>query len=314
MILFKDLISENETQIKSYMAWQNYDLNDTLLPVVDLLKDHALKLLSNSYGLFHVEQTILDELCADVFVYFPPLMQQLSISRIMTSESVVQVDILRETMTRTESGNIETEQNSELTVGTTNTDTSVLDSQQKNTGSVIVDNDVTTNQTGEVNIQNVSGIEMTGSRNVAVNHNLPEQAISGITGNLPVDAEGTPILTSAYIQTATENFATANPIDTSETSQQDSLNNSNTQNNTTTTNDVTVAETGTTTRTSTNAGSDNSESLTKTQNNQTVTEVNDREATNAQYAYEVKAFLDSVDAINAFRSWEDKFTWVVGII
>ena len=82
-IPFKDLIENNKTELMSYMEWNNYTMNDVTIPLVEELKEHALMVLSKSYGMFHVEPDILEPLEADIFVYFPILMQQLAISRLM---------------------------------------------------------------------------------------------------------------------------------------------------------------------------------------------------------------------------------------
>lgn len=312
-ILFRDLISENETEIKTYMSWENYDLNNTIIPVTEKIKDHALKVLSQSYGKFHVEQSILDELCADVFIYFPILLQQLGISRLMDAYGVVADDINTETFTRTELLESENEQNNELTVGTTNTDTTLLDTQQKTTGTVNVGNDMTSTQNSSTSIENSSGVEMTGNRNVNLNHNMPEQALTE-TGNFPVDLEGTPILKAAFVQAATESFNSSNPINSTETSEQTIANRTNGTNDSLTTNDITVADSGTNTKTSVNSGKDNSVSNSLTTAKNTITENRETNETNKQYAYEIKAFLESTDTLVAFGTWENRFSWVVGIV
>lgn len=313
-MLFKDLISQNETEIKTYMAWENYDLNDTTIPVVDLVKEHAITVLSKSYGLFHVEQTILDELCADVFIYFPVLLQQLAITRLIDAYGVVKEDVNTEEFTRTETLSSVTDQNSELTVGTTNTDSNVLNTQQKTTGTVSVENELNNTQNSSTTIENTSGVESTGNRSVNLSHNMPEQSINGSTGNFPTDPNGTPILTTSYVNNASENFNSSNPINTTETSEQTILNSNTGNNDSTTTNDLTVADTGTTTRTVVNSGSDNTESKTLTDSTNNINENRTRTETNKQYAYEIKAFLETADSLIAFKRWEDNFSWVTGII
>lgn len=313
-ILFRQLIQDNYADIKAYMNWQNYDLNETVLPVVEDLKDHALILLMNSYGMFHVEQDILDPFLADVFVNFPILMQQLSISRLMEATAVPTDDENTETLTRTEVLDSETEQQSELTVGTAINETTTLDTEHATTGTVTVAG--TTEQTGEneTDITNSSGVQMTGSRTVNLANSMPEQSISGSTSNFPVDPEGTPILSTSTVQSATQSFTTANPIDTSETSNQVQTASNTTETDQTTTNNITVADTGTTSRVLSNSGKDNSDSLTKTDSTNTITETRTLKATNKQYAYEIKAFLESTETLVAFRNWENQFSWVCGII
>lgn len=313
-ILFKDLVSANLIAIKSNMRWDNYSLNETTIPVVDLLKDHAISVLTKSYGMFHVEQDILDPLTADVFMYFPVLMQQLGITRLMDAYSVVKEDLNVDELVRTEVLEGEVDENSQLTLGSTNTDTNILNTQQKTTGTVVVDNEQTNILDGTTIINNTSGVESTGNRNVNLTHNMPEQAINGITGQFPVDDEGTPILTTSYAQTASENFSTSNPIATTETSNQDTDNTNTLTSDSTTTNDLTVADTGTTTRTVVGSGSDATDTLTTTNNTNTINEKHTSTATNKQYAYEIQAFLDSTDSIVAFSKWEDRFSWIPGII
>lgn len=313
-ILFRELIQNNISELKSYMKWENYELNEKDLPVVEDLKDHALMVLSNSYGNYDVDEDILSELCADIFIYFPTLMQQLAISRLMDAYSVPEDDTISETIMRTENEMSETQQNSQLTLGTSQTETNELDTQQKTTGTVSVEGSTENTQTSNLQIENSSGVEMTGNHTVNLQHNMPEQAISGITGSFPTDPEGTPILSTSTVQNATETFNTSNPIDTLETSEQSSVQSSNTESESVTTNDVTVADTGTTTRTSTNSGSDESQSTTSSDTMNNIEETRTRTETNKQYAYEIKAFLESVDSINAFERWVDKFSWVVGII
>ena len=313
-IPFRELIQENKELLKSYMKWENYELNEKVLPVVEDLKEHALMVLEKSYGRYQVEPDIVDELIVDVFTYFPPLMQELAISRLFDAFTVAQEDEESETFTRTEEKNQEMLQNSQLTLGTKAEETQTEDTEQKTTGTVSVEGTTENTQTSTTSIENNSGVSMTGNRSVNLTHNLPEQALPDGTGYFPTDPEGTPILTASYIQTATENFNTHNPIDSTETSEQTQAGSGTTTTDQTTTNDVTVANTGTSTRTVQNSGSDQSQSLTSTDEQNTITETRSRTMTNKQYAYELRAFLDSVTAVNAFQRWEDKFSWVVGIL
>lgn len=313
-IPFRELVQENRTLIKAQMKWENYELNEKVLPVVEELKEHALQVLEWNYGRYQVEPDILDELLADVFVYFPPLMQELAISRLFDAYTVADQDEESETITRTEERNQEVQQNSQLTLGTKAEETQTEDTEQKTTGTVSVEGTTENSQTSTTNIENTSGVAMTGNRSVTLNHSMPEQALPGGSGYFPTDPEGTPILTGAYAQTATENFNTHNPIDSEETSHQTAVANGETMTDQVTTNDVTVANTGTTTRTVENSGSDQSQSLTSTDEQNTVTETRERKLTNKQYAYELRAFLDSVTVVNAFQRWVDKFSWVVGIL
>lgn len=313
-VLFRELVEDNRTAIKEFMKWENYELNEKDLPVVEELKDHALMVLEKNYGRYEVEDDILDELCADVFTYFPPLMQQLAISRLMDAYSVPEDDTTTDTLTREVISNAETLQNSQLTVGTKAEETTDQNTQEKTTGTVNVNTSNETTQSGNTSIENTSGVEMTGNRSVNLTHNMPEQAITGGTGYFPTDLEGTPILTASYVQHATENFSSHNPINSQETSEQSSLGTTITDGDSTTTNDTTVANTGTVSRTLENSGSDTSNSTTNMEESETVTETRTQTATNKQYAYEIKAFLESVETINAFENWISRFSWVVGII
>lgn len=313
-IPFRELVQENRDLIKSQMFWTNYDLNDNVLPVVEDLKEHAVQVLERNYGRYQVEPDILDELLVDVFVHFPALMQELAISRLFDAYTVAPEDEESETFTRTEEKNQEVQQNSQLTLGTKAEETTEQDTEQKTTGTVSVEGTTENSQTSTTNIENTSGVDMTGNRSVNITHNLPEQALPGGTGYFPTDPEGTPILTASYIQTATENYNTHNPIESTETSEQTAVANAQTTTDQVTTNDVTVANSGTTTRTVENSGSDQSQSLTNTEEMNTITETRSRTLTNKQYAYELRAFLDSVSVINAFERWADKFSWVVGIL
>lgn len=313
-VLFRELIQENKDLLKSYMNWENYDLNDKVLPVVEDLKDHALFVLQQNYGRYQVSPDIVDELIADVFVYFPPLMQQLAISRLMDAYSVPEEDTETETMTRAETASGEVQQNSELMLGTQLQETEEQDTQQTTTGTVSVAGSTESSQTSNTTIENTSGVAMTGNRSVNLTHAMPEQALPGGTGYFPTDPEGTPILTASYVQSATENFTTHNPIDSEETSVQTNTGTNTSESNQTTTNDVTVANTGTNTRTVQNSGSDSSQSSTTNEEMRDITETRTRTMTNKQYAYELRAFLESVEAVNAFENWANHFSWVVGII
>lgn len=313
-VYFKDLIMDNIEDIKSYMTWENYDLNDTVIPVVETLKDHALIVLMNSYGTFHVEQGILEPFMSDIFIHFPILMQQLSITRLIDAYGVVKDDIDTVETVRTESNNVNTEQDSTLTVGTSMSDNTINNAQQKTTGTVGNSGIVTNNQDGSTTITNNSGIESTGNRNVSLSHQMPEQSLNGSTGNLPVDNQGTPILTTSYIQDAQESFNSSNPVVTNETSEQSNELVTSTTNDNTTTNDITIDDEGLSNRTVSNSGSDNSESKTNVTGSTTFNETVTSKMTNKQYAYEIKAFLETADGLIAFKKWDDKFSWVVGII
>lgn len=313
-MLFKDFCNDYETEIKTIMTWQNYDLNDNVLPVIDLLKTHALSVLQLSYGRYMFDDERLDEFCADVFTGFPILMQQLSISRVLDGMAIVPTDTSSEITSRSEGLTSDVTQESELTAGTTQTSTDVLNTQQATTGTIGVTNDNTRLQEGTTDINNTSTVAKTGGKTVNLSHQMPEQAIDGMTGDFPVDDQGTPNLAAAYVQTAAENFNTSNPISTTETSNQEVNSSITDSGETVTTNNVTVADTGTNTQTRVNSGSDTTNSLTNTSQNVTIDEERTRTETNKQFAYEFKAFLESVESVNAFRNWELSFAWVCGII
>jgi hypothetical protein len=313
-VLFKDLVSENEADIKSYMEWQNYTLNDVTIPIIELLQEHALMVLTKSYGLFHVEHDIYDEFCADVFMYFPVLAQQLAITRLIDAYGVVKDDVETQTTTRTENLSAQVDQSSELTAGTSVTENNTTNLQQKTTGTVQVENDTSNVQDSTTTINNTSNVAATGSRNVSVAHQMPEAQIDGTTNWFPTDAQGTPTLNGSVVQSAAQNFSTANPLSTTETSTQSVDNTVTGNNDSTTTNDITVADTGSTTRTSTNSGSDTSQSGTTTDSTNEISEIITSNVTNKQYAYEIKAFLDTADSLIAFKKWEDRFSWLIGIV
>lgn len=313
-VTFKQLVTDNRAEILSYMEWQNYDLNDTVIPIIDLLKEHALMVLEKCYGKFHVEQSIVDELCADVFIYFPILAQQLAITRLIDGYGVVKDDVNTEERVRKEQLNSEVGQNSELTVGTSQSDTNNRNTQQKTTGTVKNENDVTNTQTGSTLITNSSTVEKTGGRTMNLGFTMPEQALPGETGNFPTDDQGTPTMSGAFAQSGAGSYTTSNPIAQSETSDQDVSNTSTGSNDTLQTNDITVADTGTDTRTVVNSGKDMSDSTTTTDSVNDITETVTQTQTNKQYAYEIKAFLETADSLVAFEIWQDHFDWIPGII
>lgn len=312
-LLFKDLLVENDAMLKSNMTWQNYNLNNVTIPVENLVKEHALMVLSKSYGMFHVEQDILDPLTADIFIYFPILLQQLAITRLIDAFGVVKDDIDTQETVRTEILNGETSQTSEQNVESNSGNTRTTNMEQKNTGTVVIDNSATNAQTTETDIVNTSNVAQTGGRGVNFSHSMPEQGITG-TNSFPSDDEGTPILSAVFVQSAAQNFQTANPVDTSENSTQNTTNNVTTSEDSTTTNDLTSKDTGTVADSGTATGTDVSESTTNTDTTNTINEMITNTTTNKQYAYEIKAFLETADSLIAFKKWENNFGWVIGII
>lgn len=308
-LLFKDLIDQNIEEIKDTMMWQTYDLTEVEIPVVELLKDHSLTLLKNAYGYYRVEEEILPDVFEDVFVYFPILLQQLSITKLIDSMTVAQNDVNSDTLLRTESVESTIEEAGEVTLGSESDDVTTLGTQAKTTGTISVAGESEQEQSTE--ISNTSGIDPTGNHNVNLSHTMPEQSISGTTNNFPVDAQGTPILGTANVQAANESFNTTHGIESSESSTQDVSLQSSSSN--VTTNDVTVANTGTTSRNVKNSGTDSSESTRTTEGTNTINETRTQTTTNKQYAYELKSILDTLRDSNAFLTWVNAFSWVMGI-
>ena len=152
---FRELIDENKILLKPSMIWENYDLNDKVLPVVDDLKEHALFVLQQSMVAIGLLILWMNSLLT--FVYFPPLMQQLAISRLMDAYSVPEEDTETETMTRAETASGEVQQNSELMLGTQLQETEEQDTQQTTTGTVSVDGSTESTQTSNTTIENTRG-------------------------------------------------------------------------------------------------------------------------------------------------------------
>lgn len=312
--LFSTLIDENITNIKDIMTWQNYELNDTVLPVLPLVKDHALMVLKKSYGRTLVSDEILDELLIDVFVYFPVLLQQLSITRLIDAYGVGKSDIDTVETKRNETLLMEVDQNSLNTQNLMRTDTENMEKEATTTGTVSIADTSITTQSSLTNITNTSEMEETGGKTVNVAHNMPEQSIIGQTGNFIADDQGTPVLTTSYIQEANETFMTTNPLQSMETSTQNINNSNEIENDSVTTNNITVADTGTSTNTTSNTGTESNEASSSQSGTNEITETVTSTLTNKQYAYEIKAFLETADSIIAFKKWESNFSWIEGII
>lgn len=312
-ILFAEMIQDNLTSIRSLMRWENYTLNQTLIEVTEQIKDDAIMVLNKNYGRNLVYKDIVDDFLTDVFVYFPVLLQQLAITRLIDADGVVKDDINTMETIRTEELNTTVDQLSTLTQGTSLNDTNTLNTQNKSTGTVSTNDDASNTQTSKTSIENKSGIEATGTRNVSLGHNMPEQSLSS-TGNFTTDEQGTPILSSAYVQEAQEGFSTSNPINSSEKSEQNINNSDVTKNNSVTTNDLSNANTGTTSRVVINSGADTTDALSETKGKNDFKEKVTSITTNKQYAYEVKAFLETAESTIAFKNWIDNFSWIDGII
>lgn len=295
------------------MRWENYTINETTIPVIELLKDDALNALKRAYGKYYVEPDIYDDLLNDVFTYFPILMQQLAISRLLDAYAVNTHDLDTETTTRTEKVNESTNQNSTLTAGTSVIEANSQDNTQKTTGTVKDESTQTGSQDSVIDITNSSNTELTGSHTVSMTHNMPEQSIDGTTKEFVIGDDGTPELKTSTIQNASETYGSNSPINSGESSNQQSSVDTTTTTDNTTTNDVTVTDEMTGNRTLTNSGSDNSNSNTQVTADNITTESRELQATNKQYAYEVAAFLDVAGKTVAFEIWTNRFSWVVGI-
>jgi len=256
----------------------------------------------------------LDSLKADIFIYFPILLQHLAITRLIDAFGVVKDDINTQETVRQEKVNTKIDQSGKTTLGTSTMNTDEINTQQKTTGTVKVADSNKTDSLSSTSITNISGIESTGNRSVNITHTLPEQSINQGTGFFPIDEQGTPILSSSFVQNANESFNTNNPIDTLESSEQSMTNKGNSTGDSTSTSDLTVANTGTNIAKLSHSGSDSTEGLTKTDGLNDITEKITSTETNKQYAYEIKAFLETSDTLIAFSKWEDRFSWVVGII
>lgn len=313
MVRFHELLTDNEAELRSEMRWENYTINETVIPVIDLLKTDALNALRRAYGKYYVYPDIYDDVLNDVFTYFPILMQQLAISRLLDAYVVNQNDLEKETTTRTEKRDQVGNENSSLTKGTSTSEISSQNNEQKNTGTV-KDSSTQDSESDSTNqIDNTSGIEQTGSRSVQLAHAMPEQSIDGTTGNLPEDEQGTPILKTSYVQSANESFATTNPIQNSESSQQHTTGTGKVTSEATQTNDLTQTDTMTGNRTVTDSGTDQTASTTENTENATITETRELSSANKQYAQEVSGFLEVAGKTVAFENFVNSFSWVVGI-
>lgn len=308
------MMEQNQVEIKAAMRWENYDLNQTIIPIVDKLRDDAFQTLIRDFGRYVVEDEVYPELLNDIFIYFPVLAQELSITRLIDAYAVNTHDTDTESIRRTESLNTEQDQNSILTTGTSVMETGVVDSTVKNTGTTKDSGKQNTTQSSETNIINTSDIDLTTNHSMSMQHNLPEQALDGTTGKFPIGDDNIPSLGTSYIQNANESYASNSPAGTDETSDQTSTGESEVLNENTMTNDLTTTDKGTNTSTRTNSGSDMSDSVTLTKGNNVYTEDRELNATNKQYAYEVTAFLNSAASVIAFRNWTNRFSWVIGFV
>lgn len=295
------------------MRWENYTINDTVIPVVEQVKTDALNTLRREYGRFYVDPDIYDDFLSDVFMYFPILLQQLAISRLLDAYVVNQFDTETETTTRTESRNATMDQNTIGTSSANSTDNLTENRSGTNTGTVDNESSSEDKNAGTVNIANGTIVKPTGSRGVSLSHAMPEQAFDGTTGEFPVDEQGTPILGTAYVQSAGENFSTTNQMENEETSEQTTDMTLTATGTSKQTNNLATTDEGSSNRTGTNTGTDET-TLTGTNNEAVeVTETREAKLANKQYAQEVTGFLAIAGNTVAFDNWAREFSWVVGI-
>lgn len=325
---FKDVIDKYLSDLKNEMSWNNYNLNDTELEVQEILKDHALLTLKRAYGSSYFDdiEDDIENLKNEIFINFPSLLQQLSVSRVINGRAVVPVDTLSEIITRREDFNKNVSGLGTLTVGTTTEQNTTSSATGSNTG-IVEDTGTTTDVQGSSlsntsisEIENSSNAEITGGRTTSVSYALPHQALQGITQGFPVDEEGNPILSDATVDNANAVFNTSNPMTTTDESSQTTTNSSESSLNNTTTNNLktdslnTSNESATGSMTLSNSGQDISDTTQDETGYNEVREQIDREATNAQYSYEINAFLQSSMTYNAYKTWVKEFSWIRGII
>lgn len=300
------------------MRWENYGLNETIIPVQEALCNDAIFTLRRNYGRVkidddEVEQTT-DYLLSDIFTFFPILMQELSITRLVDAYAVATHDQDSETTKRTVVSENQSNGSETLIAGTSVSEISEGNAEELATGTVSDSSTQESNGKSNSNITNTADVDETGSHNVSLTHNMPEQSINTVTKNFPLDDQGTPILSTSRVDSATEGFNTSNPMKTEESSIQESTNEGTVTNENTTTNNLKNNSTNNATRTATNSGSD----LTTAQNTETVNETEDFErnlrSTNKQYAYEVSAFIKTAGEVVAFNNWTSRFYWIGGLI
>lgn len=336
-ILFSDYVKYSP--LLDYMIWDDFDLVENPLPTfaIKRIQDKCISLLCRNYGHFNVWVMLEDnsgdyprfhfpEFEGDLMTFFPELIQTLSITLKMLGMNVPEIDITTEKFDRVEdiSSNQSSTQDATSSSDMVNKNISnqdtTTDSTQTTSGTVKDSGTSETDIKFERDIINTSEIDETGNRNVNLSHQMPEQAISG-TGNFPVDNQGTPQLSTSYIQGAGESFSTINPMISTETSHQKDM-----ENKTTTTNDLTQASNGLTdtfnkskvlgeSETTGSASTiDNIQNVVEGTGKNTISEIRTTEKTNPQYAQEISKFLDNVQTINAFNEFINKFHWLCGIL
>jgi hypothetical protein len=324
-MLFKDFMTANKATLKNEMIWDNYGLNDVLLTAQDSLKERALLLLTQNYGKYDVGD-ILDDLCSDIYVNFPLLMQSLSIASSMTFQSVARMDIEIESRTVTEKGtgkneslqssNNQRESNAKNVISEDNS----LIGETTNKGTVGVVESSQRNETNSLDGNNITTTPSTGSKSVALSHSMPEQAINNISQGFNVDAQGTPNLNASTVQNASENFSTINQFETNALINQQQTTKNDITNNNTRTDDTKQVIDNTTQSHSTNdttgqeISSGASSIAEKSETEHTTTDVVNRELANKQYPFEISKFLESIDTVKPFEKWINAFSWLIGVV
>lgn len=314
LVTMKSVIDEEHDTIQANMTWQNYDLNETVVPLVQLLKDHAVQTLIRTYGKVMVDKDeIFDLFIQDVFTYFPLLMQELAITRLIDGYSVDTYDQDSTTFTRSEklntqmTGNVKTDNTANLNEGIDGNST------QKDTGTVKDNTTASGTQSGETKIVNGTNVTTSNTHNVQMTKNLPEQALDS-TGHFPIGEDGAPDLGNAYVQGAAEQYSVGTPILTDETSTQNTSSENSGTNDTTRTNNLTSTNTSNSNRNTTSTGSDKTDSTQTNIGDNVITERTDIKATNKQYSYEITNFLTAASTVVAFSNFEDRFYWLRGLI
>lgn len=300
------------------MRWENYELNDTVIPIVDKIKEDAINTLLREYGRIKVDdediETTLDYIVSDVFLNFVVLAQELSITRLIDAYAVATHDIDSEKTTVTETGTVGSLGNETLTAGTSVIETSNVAANETSTGTVTDEGKQTNTGDSDTDVENKGKVEATGSKNVSLSHAMPEQALDGTTQKFPVDEQGTPILNTSMVQNGSSAYSTTNPLENIETSKQLISSNSIAETNNKQTNDLKSTNDTMSTRNSTNSGSDTRQTEATDTRNLTTSTIRDLSATNKQYAYEVSAFIKTAGEVNPFVNWTNKFSWLRGII
>lgn len=315
LITVRDLIIAEYQSFLQVMNWNNYDLNETIIPVVDLLRNHAMEVLFRTYGNVLVNKDeVLELFLNDVFVYFPLLMQELAITRLIDGYAVGTHDQDSTTFTRNE--NLLTESDSIANVKSDGTGSENMDqnSTRKDTGTVSDVNTSTNNQNTETKITNDSEVQTSNNHSVSFAREMPEQSIDSTTTKFPIGEDGIPDMSTGTVQNASENFGSATPMITHETSTQNNIGSNDTNGTNTRTDNLQSTDTGKSTRSTVTGSVDKSDSKVKNTGNNVITEQTDIRATNKQYSYEITNFLSAASTVVAFSNWENKFSWLRGLV